>query len=356
MDTYNVIGIMSGTSLDGLDICYCNFELSESNKWTFKIHSATTVKYSSTLIDKLANARTLTGLDLMLLNNELGNFIGKSINQFIVLNNISKNEVNAISSHGHTIFHQPEINLTTQIGNGANISVVTQLPVVCDFRSTDVALNGQGAPLVTIGDRLLFAEYDYCINLGGIANISYSKNNEHIAFDICPVNIVLNKLSKELGYDFDNLGKIAKSGKIDEELLQELNTINYYQLIPPKSLGIEWIEKNMFPISEKKQIPVQDKLRSCVEHIAVQISNSIKDNDKKILFTGGGTLNSFLIERISSKSNNKIIIPDEKIIEYKEALIFAFLGIMTIRKENNCLKSTTGAKKDSVGGCIYKSF
>jgi len=356
MNTYNVIGIMSGTSLDGLDICYCNFQLLKNKKWNFNILLASTIKYTSGLKNKLAQAKKLNGLDLMLLHNELGNFIGNSINDFVSKNKMNKKEINCISSHGHTIFHQPEINLTTQIGNGANISTITQLQVICDFRSVDVALKGQGAPLVPIGDEVLFSEYDYCINLGGIANISYKKNKKRIAFDICPVNIVLNKLAQKLGSDFDDKGQLAKTGNINQKLLKKLNSLNYYKIAPPKSLGIEWIEKNIFPIIEASNISIEDQLRTFVEHIALQILKIITATNKNVLFTGGGTYNTFLMDCISNLSTAKIIIPSKEIIEFKEALIFAFLGVLRLRQEFNCLKSVTGAEKNSIGGCIYQPF
>lgn len=346
---------MSGTSLDGLDIAYCSFEISD-NKWSFKINHAITVNFPNIITEKLKFAAKMSGLDLMKIHNELGDFIGKSINNFIHSNNIDKNDIDCISSHGHTIFHQPEINLTTQIGNGANISAITKLPVVCDFRTTDVALGGQGAPLVPIGDQLLFSEYDYCINLGGIANISYQDNNKRIAFDICPVNIVLNKLAKELGATYDKNGALAQSGKIDTDLLAQLNNLDYYKKPHPKSLGIEWMENKVFPIINSSLISTEDKLNTFVEHIAIQFSSVITSNNKKILLSGGGTFNSFLVERIKATTNNEIIIPSNQTIDFKEALIFAFLGALRLRKEVNCLQSVTGANQDNIGGCIYQSF
>ncbi len=356
MDTYNVIGIMSGTSLDGLDICYCSFFLSKNNKWNFNINYATTVSYSSFLTAKLSNAKVLNGLDLMFLHNDLGNFIGKEINKFIKLHHINKKEINFVASHGHTVFHQPQKHLTTQIGNGANITAITQLPVVCDFRSTDVALGGQGAPLVPIGDKLLFSEYDYCINLGGIANVSYQKNKERIAFDVCPVNIVLNKLAQNLGFNYDEEGKIAVSGAIDIELLNQLNKVDYYKQSYPKSLGIEEITKHFFPILDNNKIATEDKLATFVAHISLKISNVITTKKNNILFTGGGTFNTFLMQQIQANTNNKIIIPTKEIINFKEALIFAFLGVLRWRKEANCLQSVTGAKQNNIGGGIYYPF
>ena len=355
MECYNVIGTMSGTSLDGLDIAYCSFELSK-NQWFFKINEANTINYTSELKQKLSSATQMSGLDLVQLNNEFGNFIGNSINNFINENNISRENVDCISSHGHTIFHQPYINLTTQIGNGANISAITKLPVICDFRTGDITLNGQGAPLVPIGDKLLFTEFDYCINLGGIANISFEENGQRIAFDICPVNIVLNKLSLELGEPFDKNGDISQSGKIDTELLNKLNDLGYYKNSHPKSLGIEWIEKEIFPIIDRSTKSIQDKLRTYIEHISVQITKVISSSDKSVLLSGGGTFNSFLVKKIKENTNNEIVIPPKQIIDFKEALIFSFLGVLRLRKEPNCLQSVTGANRNNIGGCIYQAF
>ncbi|PCJ22831.1 MAG: anhydro-N-acetylmuramic acid kinase [Flavobacteriales bacterium] len=355
MSRYNVIGTMSGTSLDGLDIAYCSFNFLD-NHWTFKINSSITVGYTQELKQKLSTAIQMSGFELMQLHNEFGNFIGHSINNFISNEKIKLNNIDAISSHGHTIFHQPEIKLTTQIGNGANASGITNLPIICNFRSSDIALGGQGAPLVPIGDKLLFSEYDYCINLGGIANISFEEDKQRIAFDICPANIVLNKLSQELGKSFDENGELAQSGKIDTDLLNNLNKLNYYQKSNPKSLGIEWVENEVFPIINSSRISAKDKLSTLVEHIAIQISNSITSKNKKVLLSGGGTFNSFLIERIKTNTSNEIIIPSMQIIDFKEALIFAFLGVLRLRNEVNCLQSVTGAQRDNIGGCIYQSF
>jgi len=258
--------------------------------------------------------------------------------------------------YGHTIFHQPNNHLTTQIGNGANITAITKLPVICDFRSTDVALGGQGAPLVPIGDELLFSNYDYCINLGGIANISYKKDKQRIAFDICPVNMVLNYLSQKIGFNYDDKGKMASKGKTDKELLDKLNKLNYYKNTSPKSLGIEWIEKEIFPLLNTSKISFEDQLSTFVAHIVLQISKTISGTNKKIIITGGGAYNTYLIEQLNKATKNQIIIPSKEIIEFKEALIFAFLGVLRWRKEPNCLKSVTEAKNNNVGGCIYQAF
>ena len=353
MNNYNIIGVMSGTSLDGLDLAHCTFQLNKTNNWSFKINNATTIVYPSQLLDKLSEATTFSGLALMFLHNELGNFIGQSVNQFVKDNNIDKNSIAAISSHGHTIFHQTEKQLTTQIGNGANISAITELTTVCDFRTTDVALGGQGAPLVPIGDKLLFSDYDYCLNLGGIANISSLESTQSIAYDICPVNIVMNKLALNLGFPYDKNGEFAKSGIVHKYLLLQLNQLAYYSKSSPKSLGIEYISQSIFPVLGSFNISNQDKLATFVEHIAIQIANNITSKNKKVLFTGGGTFNTYLMERIESHYRSKIITPSPQIIDFKEALIFAFLGVLRLRKEVNCLKSVTGASQDNIGGCIY---
>jgi anhydro-N-acetylmuramic acid kinase len=355
MDSYNVIGVMSGTSLDGLDIAFCSISIDSDKQWDFKINGATTTCYSKELEDKLNKSTSFSGLDLMLLDNELGDFIGNEINSFLIKEKIDRSQIDVISSHGHTIFHQPEKQLTVQIGNGANIAAITKLKVVCDYRTTDISLGGQGAPLVPIGDQLLFSNYDYCVNLGGIANISSQKNNTTIAYDICPVNIVMNKLALELGSPFDKSGEFAQTGNIDTDLLKQLNNLKYYESSPPKSLGIEKINKTVFPIINSSIISTENKLATFVEHIAIQIANNITTSNNKILFTGGGTFNSFLMERIKANTNNQITIPSSKLIDFKEALIFAFLGVLRLRNEVNCLKSVTGASKNNIGGCIYSA-
>lgn len=356
METYRVIGIMSGTSLDGIDIALCDFKKDDTQKWNFAIVKSNTVAYNSETKEKLKSAIHLSGFDLMLLNNEIGNLIGQAVNNFISDNNITKKEIDFISSHGHTIFHQPSIHITTQIGSGATISAITKLPVICDFRSADIALGGQGAPLVPIGDKLLFSEYDFRLNLGGIANVSFENDEKIVAYDICPVNIVLNKLVESINLNYDNEGEIARSGKLNSALLKELNELSFYKFNPPKSLGIEWVEKEIFPIVDKYNIELNDKLRTFVEHIALQISQSLIGDNKSVLITGGGTYNTFLIERITEFSLCKIVIPKKQTIEFKEALIFAFLGVLRYRNEVNCLSSVTGATSNNVGGCIYKVF
>ncbi len=350
---YHVVGVMSGTSLDGLDMAYCVFT-KDAFYWNFEIIHATTIPYTESWINHLSNAANLSAIEFSLLNIEYGKFIGESVKKFILDTNIKPDFV---SSHGHTIFHQPEKVITVQIGNGASIAAETQTKVICDFRTLDVAFNGQGAPLVPIGDRELFAAYDACVNIGGFANISYTINNNRSAYDVCPANIVLNHFANALNYKFDKNGEIARHGKRSEQLMASLDTISYYHQNPPKSLGKEWLDTEFLPYIIRYNLNIEDILRTLTEHIGFQIALDInKSAGKKVLITGGGVFNTFLVEQIKSHCNSIIEIPAPDIINYKEALIFAFLGVLRDRLENNCLKSVTGAIADNCGGAIYNGI
>lgn len=344
------IGLMSGTSLDGLDLVYVKFN--NNSYKDFQIIHADTVPYSEKWKIILQKSIEFSADDLNDLDIKYGKFLAERVNEFIIKYSIKN--IDFISSHGHTVLHQPEKGITLQIGNGQIISKITKQKVVCDFRTQDVKLGGQGAPLVPIGDELLFPEYDYCINLGGFSNISYREKNKRIAFDICPVNIVMNFYASKFGFQYDKNGDLASQGKINNQLLSKLNELDFYKKQYPKSLGLEWVQNEVYPLidsMEKNHIHI---LRTLVEHIAIQISN-IVDQNSSILFTGGGVFNSFLMNRISILSANKVIITSKKIINYKEALIFSLLGLLRIENKNNCLKSVTGANKDHSSGVIFKS-
>lgn len=341
---------MSGTSLDGIDVIYVTFKF--DGRWSFKIHHAETLPYNEIWKKRLKNLIDLTSQELNQTDEDYTKYLSEKINEFISKNHIK--DIDFISSHGHTALHQPEHKLTYQIGNLPILATLLGKRVVCDFRVQDVELGGQGAPLVPIGDKLLFSEYDFCINLGGFANLSTDHNSVRVAYDICPTNIVLNHYINKLGYDFDDKGKIAKGGSIDEKLLNELNALEFYKQGHPKSLGLEWVNQVVFPIIDKYNLETEAILGTFTEHISVQISNEInKKENALVLITGGGAYNKFLISRIKSKTKNKIIIPSKEIIEFKEALIFGLLGILKIRGENNCLASVTGAKYDHSSGKIF---
>jgi anhydro-N-acetylmuramic acid kinase len=351
MKKHRVLGIMSGSSLDGLDLAYCEFE-KNAQKWHFAINDAITFPYNSDWKERLWNALRLSGHDLIKLDFEYGRHIGKLSKEFIKEKKIN---IDFISSHGHTIFHKPTEGITFQLGNGASIAAESETTTVCNFRTLDVALKGQGAPLVAIGDMLLFSEYDCCLNLGGFANISYEYYNKRIAFDICPVNFVLNYISQLSGFDYDKDGNIGRSGQINITLLDNLNSLSYYAAKQPKSLGREWVEKEIFPLINNCSLSVEEKIRTFYEHIVFQIDKSIKGySRRKILVTGGGTHNLFLMDLLKQKSKHNYIIPDKKLVDYKEALIFGFLGVLKIRNQYNCIATVTGANHDSIGGIIFK--
>lgn len=348
---YHIIGCMSGTSMDGLDLTYVTFKFDD--KVDFKIITATTIPYSSEWQNRLQNLVLYTKEELKQTDIDYTIFLGEKINDFIVQNDIKN--IDAICSHGHTAVHQPEIGLTFQIGNLRQLAEIVKNRVVCDFRVQDVELGGQGAPLVPIGDKLLFSNYDFCLNLGGFANISYDYMNVRLAYDICPVNVVLNNYSKKIGLDFDADGKVASSGVVHELLLRELNSLAFYHLDYPKSLGLEWVLINVIPLVDSFKLRIPDILRTFTEHIAIQIVEILnKQSNTSVLVTGGGAFNSFLIDLIKEKSSNNIVIPNRTVIEYKEAIIFGLLGVLKLREEINCLSSVTGARFDHSSGKIYE--
>jgi len=340
---YRVLGVMSGTSLDGIDFAICSFQKNEN--WNFTIEKCITTKYTKIWENTLQNLHKKDKEDIAKINIEYGKYLGNIINDFL-----GENKVDFIASHGHTIFHNPDNNYTLQIGDGNTIAKTTKITTINDFRSLDVSLNGQGAPLVPIGDLHLFSDYKYCINLGGFANISIKESKSITAFDICPVNIVMNQLSKELGKEYDENGDFAKKGNLIPKLLEALNNLVFYHKKPPKSLGREWVGEFINPILILNS-KTEDVLNTFCEHIAMQIGKHLID--KEVLFTGGGVYNQYLMSRIKYYSNSKIIIPSKKIVDFKEALIFAFLGILRNRNEVNCLQSVTGAIRDNSGGKIH---
>ncbi len=347
---YFVLGVMSGTSLDGIDLALTKFEL--THKWRYQLLTCETVPYSKNWTVILSNLTNISDVDLHEIDIEYTRLLADVINEFISKNNIEN--IDFIASHGHTAKHDPSAKITYQIGNLKNLALLTKRIVVCDFRTQDVAFNGQGAPLVPIGDKLLFSDYDFCLNLGGFANVSFEENQERIAYDVCPVNIVLNHYVKKLGLDYDDKGKIAAEGAVNKELFDELNALKFYHNHYPKSLGFEWVKAHVFPKIDSFNLETKDILRTFVSHIAYQISKEInKKSHSKVLITGGGSYNDFLISEIKKMTSNIIVIPDEKLIEYKEALIFGLLGLLRIRNENNCLASVTGAIKDHSSGTIH---
>ena len=338
---------MSGTSLDGLDICYAKFQ--NITNWEFEILKTETIPYSLEWKNRLQNAILLSAEDLLALDKEYGFYLGEKTQEFISKNNIT--DLDFIASHGHTVFHQPQRKFTLQIGDGRAIKLTTKKPVIYDFRSQDVLMGGNGAPLVPIGDELLFSQYDACLNLGGFSNISLQKNHQRIAFDISPVNVVLNYFAEKLGKNYDENGDFARNGAINFKILEQLNALTFYQKPAPKSLGVEFVNSEIFPLL-KDEIP-ENIIATFTEHIAEQIAKVFNDNQlKTVLVTGGGTFNTYLLEKIRGKSQTELIVPDENIINFKEALIFAFMGVLRLRNEVNVLCSATGSSENHSSGIL----
>ena len=352
MKTKNtIIGLMSGTSLDGLDVACCEFAFC-NGKWSYKILAANTYSYSvewgrrlQTLCEQNAYIYAKTHVEY---GHLMGNFVKKFMEDYKV-------QADHIASHGHTIFHQPNVQLTSQIGDGAALAAASGLPVVCDFRTMDVALGGQGAPLVPVGDKLLFSDYQYCLNIGGIANISFDENGIRKAFDISVANMALNYFAEREGMPFDKDGLQAGRGEVRSDLFEELNLLSFYKGYNSKSLGWEWFEQVFLPVIARYNYTNTDVLSTLTEHIAYQIERSVAGKPNgKMLVTGGGAKNKFLIERMSFYLPHiQIVIPDDLLVDYKEALIFAFLGCLRVNNQINCLKSVTGARRDSIGGAVY---
>ncbi|MEO6454064.1 MAG: anhydro-N-acetylmuramic acid kinase [Ginsengibacter sp.] len=361
---YRVIGLMSGSSLDGLDIAFAEL-LENAGKWSYKMLCASCDKYTDEMMGQLKDAHHLNALDYQLLHISYGHYIGSRVNNFIEKNNLH-HQVHLVVSHGHTTFHLPQKLMTAQLGDGAAIAAETKLPVVTDLRALDVALGGEGAPIVPIGDLLLFSEVDYFLNIGGIANIAARINKEPnddtmIAFDVCAANRILNMLANEKHLSFDEDGKIAASGNVHLQLLEELNNLSYYNKPWPKSLANNFGTDIVYPLIMSFAISVEDALCTYVEHIAFQIKNAIIKCQLplagcKLLITGGGALNKFLIGKIRESlitTGITITVPEDDVVNFKEALIMALIGTLRWREEYNILKSVTGACRNSIGGALW---
>lgn len=358
---YRVIGIMSGSSLDGLDIAFVELEES-GGKWNYTIKNAQCIQYTLEWKKKLINATSLSAFDYLLLHSEFGKWIGEQVISFIDTYQLH-HQVQLIVSHGHTTFHSPQQGMTAQLGDGATIAAITEINVVSDLRALDVAFGGQGAPIVPIGEKLLFSEYPFCLNLGGIANLSLKTENGYFAFDVCAANRVLNLLANQVEKEYDENGSLAATGKINTQLLTKLNALDYYNLSFPKSLSNDFGTEVVFPLINEASNHTHDKLRTYTEHIAMQIGYAIQkmeskstDTNNTMLITGGGAFNTFLVDRIQHQIHSfgiKSIVPDEMVVQYKEALIMCIIGVLRWREEYNVLQTVTGAKRNSIGGAVW---
>ncbi len=356
---YRAIGLMSGSSLDGLDIVFAEFS-ERAGKWTYEIKAADCYPFEDGWSDKLRNATALSAGDYLLLHTSFGKYLGGQVNRFIEANNLH-HQVQLVSSHGHTVFHAPGKGMTAQLGDGAAIAAATGINVVSDLRALDIALGGQGAPIVPMGEKLLLNEYPLLLNLGGIANISYRNDEQYIAFDICPANRVLNMLAALSGRSYDENGKMAATGKVLNAMLAQLNSLEYYQRPFPKSLANEFGTEEIFPLLSKEA--VVDALRTYAEHIVLQVKLAIEklpgqrsSGPVQLLITGGGAHNTFLVQRLQEvldPLNITVVVPEKHIVDFKEALVMALLGLLRWREHNTVMSSVTGAKRDSIGGAVW---
>ena len=348
------IGVMSGTSLDGVDLVRCKFSR-RGEEWSFSPIDGKVYPYPPEMLERLKHSHELNGHDLAQLDVDYGRFLGGLVKEFVEKYNCKPRFV---ASHGYTVFHEPQKGLTLQIGSGAHIAAVSGLDTICDFRTTDVALGGNGAPLVPIGDKLLYGKFfDYCLNLGGFANISYDNaDNQRIAYDICPMNIVANTLTRRIGLEYDKDGELGRKGVVDKELLSKLNAIPYYSQLPPKSLGREFVDAEILPLFGQRT-DIENLLATYYQHAAYQIARAIDagPDDGNVIVTGGGAYNDYFIECLKNSTNRYIELPDKYEIDFKEAIIFAFLGVLRYLGIPNCLKTVTGAVCDNIGGAIYKA-
>ncbi len=355
MKIYKVLGLMSGTSLDGLDLAYCHIWKTTTG-WDFSLKNTHSIDYSEALKEQLKNAIFLPAEELLQLHNTYGTWLGKQCREFIELHSL---EVDFIASHGHTTHHQPQLGLTFQIGSGQHLANESGRKTICDFRTHDVALGGQGAPLVPIGDRLFFGEYDFCLNLGGISNISFEHNGNRLAYDIGLANMILNHITQKINLNYDKDGAMAKKGSINQSMLGQLNQLEYYQLPFPKSIGYEWFVEKVAPIVDATQDSIENLLHTSIHHICEQIAKQLNlqkiKTENTLLVTGGGALNGFLMDTLQEKvgDKTKVIKPSKTLVEFKEALVFALMGVLREENAINCLRSVTGAKRDSSGGVIF---
>lgn len=356
---YRAIGLMSGSSLDGLDIAFVEFE-EQGGKWTWTIPVAECRPFSEEWKSRLAEATTLSAREYLLLHTAFGHYLGQEVNAFINKNGLQY-KVAVIASHGHTSFHMPAAGMTAQLGDGAAIAAETGLPVVTDLRALDVALGGQGAPVVPIGERLLLGGYRFFLNIGGIANIS-ANAEPFVAYDICPANRVLNLLASDAGFEMDEGGKLASGGQVNKEVLALLNDQSYYALTGPKSLANDFGTDVLYPLLKRSGLTLADQLCTYTEHIAEQTGKALQKlndasaPDSRLLVTGGGAFNTYLLERIRHYAQPQgvtVEVPDAQLINYKEALVMALMGVLRWRQENNVFASVTGARRSSVGGALW---
>jgi len=359
MEKLNILGIMSGSSMDGVDLVLCEIGY-EDDRYIYNILKGETYDYDDKWRLRLSKLRTQNAMAYAKTDVFYAHYLASLVEDFKSNTDL---KIDLIASHGHTIFHNPEQKLTAQVGDGSTLAALTEIPVVSDFRRGDVAIGGEGAPLVGIGDEHLFREFDFCLNLGGFANISTHKENERIAFDIAACNILTNRLARDLELSYDNRGEIASKGAINYDMLNELNNVDFYRIEGPKSLNRDWISKELWPVvKEFRDLPLEDRMKTIVDHIAFQVGKAVEklsdgnSDGKRLYVTGGGAFNDTLIDHIKSHTEAEVIVPEEDIVNYKEAVIFAFLGYLRMNNVENTAAAATGASRNLVSGALSGKF
>lgn len=342
---------MSGSSLDGLDLALVRFTRA-ADGWDYALLDRETQGYSPELKARLLAAFSASVPEILQLDVDLGRLFGEWSKNFI---SRQKLKPTLIGSHGHTVFHQPKLGYSQQIGHPGHIAAITGLPVAADFRSLDIALGGQGAPLVPIGDRLLFGQHALCLNLGGIANLSFEKDGKRLAWDLACCNMVFDRLANQLGLPYDDEGKKAGSGQVNAPLLDQLAALSYYQQAPPKSLGREYFDAEVWPIFAQSNVKVEDKMATYAKHLAIQLKTVVENYQLQgsMLVTGGGAYHRHLIRLFRLEQPLAVEVPEPALIEQKEAIIFALLGLLRQLGEINVLHEVTGSRSDHSGGNLY---
>lgn len=353
-----IIGLMSGSSTDGLDFVCAEFD-SPDRKALHRVIASETLPYSHDLIERLQHSSGLNAKDLLAFHTEFGLRIGEKVREALQRHKLDA--VDLIAYHGHTVYHEPESHFSFQLGSAHGINILTGIPVVSDFRNTDMSLKGHGAPLVPMAEGILFPGYKAFLNLGGIANLGLHKNGRITGFDICPFNMAMNEVAALRGMDFDENGQLASQGEIIGGFLSDLNAISFYNLKGPKSIDRQWYMMQFQPVvrNYERVYNAESVLRTLIEHFSMQISevlNKELEATDQAMISGGGAKNKFFISELQGKTNSRIIIPDNEVIDYKEAIIFAYLALLRVMNKVNVLSSVTGADRDSIGGALYGNF
>lgn len=354
------IGVMSGTSLDGIDIALCEI----NSVKCVCIHSAEfpfEPKLKEDVLRAINSPVTLSFIGE--LDTRLGELFAQAILSFIQDNQIDAQKIRAIGLHGQTLWHQPngDFPFSMQLGNPNVVSVQTALAVVADFRGKDIALGGQGAPFAPAFHKEIFGALGRktaVVNIGGMANITFL-NDALSGYDTGPGNVLMDYwISQTKNLPYDKEGIFAACGRVNEALLQSFLSDDYFHKIPPKSTGREyfnptWLSNHM-PIFQTLQ--EEDIQRTLLELTAQTITDALQNSSVELLIVcGGGAKNSFLMQRLHELAQIEVTTSDTYGVsgDFMEAMAFAWLAYKRIHLEKVELSSVTGAKEDAILGALY---